>query len=534
MSLRIPRLTPLAWGLLAAAVVVAALGAEAVEGPEMPERAGDLAAGLALLGGGVVASAYRRRAGAGPLMLLSGLAWFAGDVSSALLYAHRGPLVHLLLTYPSGRTSSRIALVVIAAAYVDGLLPGLARSEWATLALMGAVVSVAAARQQSARGVERRARSAALAASALLGATLGFTALGRLTDTSTGGAPVWTLYGTVIVIACGLTADLLWGRWGRAAATGFVIDLGSHHEPHALRAALARALGDPSLELVYRIDDRAGWTDEAGRPATLPHRDERRAVMLIGEPSAPLAALVHDPAAVADPQLTTAVAAAARLAVANVRLQSEIERQVLDVAASRRRLMVAGDEERRRLGEQLAEGPEMRLAEVAARLERLTADSRREAGEVVQRLIEEVASSRAQLQDLGQGIRPRTLTAGGLRPALEELARQSTIPVRVEVPGGRFAPAIELVAYFVCSEALANIAKHAHAKQVRVALVASASDLRVVIADDGVGGADRRHAAGLRGLTDRVEALAGRLRVDSPRGAGTRVEAVLPRAGAAS
>jgi signal transduction histidine kinase len=196
--------------------------------------------------------------------------------------------------------------------------------------------------------------------------------------------------------------------------------------------------------------------------------------------------------------------------------------------------MVAGDEERRRLGEQLAEGPEMRLAEVAARLERLTADSRGEAGEVLHRLIEEVASSRAQLQDLGQGIRPRTLTAGGLRPALDELARQSTIPVHLEVPDGRLAPALELVAYFVCSEALANIAKHAHARQVHIALVASANDLEVVIADDGVGGADGRHAAGLRGLADRVEALAGRLRVDSPRGAGTRVEAVLPRAGAAS
>ena len=535
MSLRVPRLTPFAWALLAATVVVAALGAEAVNGPEMPERAGDLAAGLALLGGGVVATAYRRRAGAGPLMLLSGVAWFAGDVSNGLLYAHRGPFVHLLLTYPGGRTSSRITVLVIGAAYVDGLIPSLARSEWATLALMGAVVVVAAARHRRAHGIERRARAAALAASTLLGATLGLTALGRLTDTSTGVAPVWTLYGTVIAIACGLTADLLWGRWGRAAATGFVVDLGGQHGPHALRAALARALGDPSLQLVYRIDDQAGWTDEAGRPAALPRRDERRAVMLIGEPSAPLAALVHDPAALADPQLTTAVAAAARLAVANVRLQAEIERQLHDVAASRRRLMVAGDEERRRLGEQLADGPEARLAEVAARLERVAADSQGEAHEVLTRLTGDVASSRAQLQDLGQGIRPRALTAGGLRPALDELARQSAIPVDVAVPEGRFTPALELVAYFVCSEALANIAKHAHASQARVTLLASERDLTVVIVDDGVGGADARHATGLRGLADRVEALAGRLRVDSPRGAGTRIEAVLPtKVGAAS
>jgi signal transduction histidine kinase len=535
MSLRVPRLTPLTWALLAAGAVVAALGAEAVDGPGMPERLGDLAAGLALIGGGIAASAYRPRAGAGPLMLLSGLAWFAGDVWSAFLYGYRGPLVHLLLTYPSGRTSSRITMLVVAAAYVDGIVPALARSDSATLALMAAVVSVAVARRQSARGIERRARSAALAASALLGVTLGLTSLARLADASTGAAPVWTLYGTVIVIACGLTVDLLWGRWGRAAATGFVIDLGGQHEPRALRAALARALGDPSLDLVYRVDDRGGWTDEAGRPAELPSGDERRAVMLIGDSSAPLAALVHDPAALADPQLAGAVGAAARLAVANVRLQAEIERQLHDVAASRRRLMVAGDEERRRLGEQLADGPEARLAEVAARLERLAAGSHGEAHEVLTRLTGDVASSRAQLQDLGQGIRPRALTSGGLRPALDELARQSAIPVDIAVPEGRFSPALELVAYFVCSEALANIAKHARASQARVTLLASERDLTVVIADDGVGGADARHASGLRGLADRVEALAGRLRVDSPRGAGTRIEAVLPtKVGAAS
>ena len=533
MSLRVPHLSPFAWALLAVAVVGAALGAEAVDGPDMPEQAGDLAAGLALLGGGVVASAYRARAGAGPLMLLSGVAWFAGDLSSALLYAHRGPFVHMLLTYPSGRTSSRIALLIIGIAYVDGVIPGLARSEWATLALMGAVVSVAAARHRSARGVERRARAAALGAVALFAATLGLTSLGRLTDASTGAVPVWTLYGTVIAIACGLTADLVWGRWGRAAATGFVIDLGGRHEPRALRAALARALGDPSLELVYRVDDRAGWTDEAGRPAELPLGDERRAVMLIGEPGAPVAALVHDPAALGDPQLATAVAAAARLAVANVRLQAEIERQLHDVAASRRRLMEAGDEERRRLGEELAEGPEARLAEVAARLERLAAASDGESEEVVRRLTNDIATSRAQLQDLGQGIRPRTLTSGGLRPALGELAAQALVPVDVDVPEGRFAPALELVAYFVCSEALANIAKHAHAERARIALVASDQDLRVVVDDDGVGGADGLHGAGLKGLADRVEALAGRLRVESPHGGGTRVEAVLPTAGAA-
>ena len=533
MPLRAARLSPVAWGLLAAAAVAAAVAAESVSGPELPERAGDLAAGLALLGGGAVAWSRRPRAGAGPLMVLSGFAWFAGDLSSALLYAHRGPLVHLLLTYPSGRTSSRVTLLVIAAAYADGLIPDLARSEWLTLALMAAVVLVAAARHRAVGGAERRARAAALACAALLSATLGLAALARLLDAGARAAAVWALYGVVVAIAIGLTADLLWGRWGRAALTGFVIDLGDAHEPQALRAALARTLGDPELELAYRLDEHAGWVDEAGRPVQPPARDGdgRRAVTLIGEEDAPIAALVHDPAALSDPGIVTAVAAAARLAIANVRLQADVAGRVHDVAASRRRLVEAGDEERRRLGAQLGAGPEARLSEVATRLERLAAATGGEVGAALRRLSDELATTRVQLQEFGQGIRPRLLTDGGLRPALAELARHSSVPVELEVPDGRFAPAQVLVAYFVCSEALANVAKYANASAARVTVVAAEDALRVRVGDDGVGGADARRGSGLRGLADRVEALGGWLRVDSPPGGGTRVEAILPTAG---
>ena len=96
----------------------------------MPDAAGDLLAGLALLVGGAAAWAKRPGSRSGPLSVLAGVAWFAGDLTDVLLYAHRGPLVHLLLTYPSGRVDSRAGAVVIGAAYVDGLVPELARSEW--------------------------------------------------------------------------------------------------------------------------------------------------------------------------------------------------------------------------------------------------------------------------------------------------------------------------------------------------------------------------------------------------------------------
>ena len=194
---------------------------------------------------------------------------------------------------------------------------------------------------------------------------------------------------------------------------------------------------------------------------------------LIGEEDAPVAALVHDPAALSDPGLLAGVAAAAGLAVANVRLQAEVAERVHEVTASRRRLLEAGDAERRRLGEQLDEGPEARLAEVAARLERLAAGAGGAGGATLRGLSDELATTRAQLQEFAQGIRPRTLTDAGLRPALAELARQSSVPVEIDVPDRRFAPAHELAAFFVCSEALANVAKYADATRARMAVVAS-------------------------------------------------------------
>src|SRR5207247_182765 len=110
----------------------------------------------------------------------------------------------------------------------------------------------------------------------------------------------------VTVTAVGLTADLLWGRWTRAAVTGLVIDLGDRHEPQALRAALARALGDPGLQVAYRVAGTNGWIDEIGRPVELPAGDAAgRGVMLVHDAGEAVAALLHDPAALADGELAT-------------------------------------------------------------------------------------------------------------------------------------------------------------------------------------------------------------------------------------
>ncbi|HET8821712.1 MAG TPA: hypothetical protein VFM57_09205 [Thermoleophilaceae bacterium] len=520
-------LNPPGWALLTVVALVAALSAERVTGPGMPDAAGDLLAGFALVAGGAAAWAKRPETRSGPLSVLAGVAWFAGDLTDVLLYAHRGPLVHLLLTYPSGRVASRAGAAVIGAAYVDGLIPELARSEWPTIALMAAVVTVAAWRHRTVGGVERRARAAALAGASMIGGALALAAAARLAGADLAAGAAWTYYVAVAVTALGLSADLLWGRWTLAAVTGFVVDLGDRFEPDALRAALARSLGDPDVEVVYRVAGVDDWVDEAGRAVRLPDGDGR-AVTLVHDEGDPVAALVHDPAALADRELLDSVAAAARLAVANVRLQAEIAARIGEVAASRRRLAEARDDESRRLADRLHTGAERRLAGLRDRMSQLAAERDEEAGEVLRRLAGELDAARAELLGFARGLHPRSLTEEGLSKALDELVAQAAVPVRLEVAGGRFPAAQEAAAFFLCSEGLANIAKYAGSASADIAVRATPLGLVVRVADDGAGGADPGRGSGLRGLTDRIEALGGTLRVDSRAGAGTRLEAVLP------
>ena len=268
----------------------------------LAEAAADLAAGLALLAAGAVTWARVPRSGTGPLLALAGAAWLAGDAWSALVYAHRGPLVHALLTYPSGRTRSPLIVGVIAAAYVDGLVPNLARAPWPTIALVVTVVGAATWRRARARGLERRACMPPLVCAAGIAGALGLAAIGRLVGADTEAVATWAYDAAIILTAGALAADLLSGRSVRAAATGLVIDLADRQEPRALRTALARTIGDPALEIAYRVGER--WVDEAGQPMHLPTgSSQARAVTVVEDGGAPVAALVHDPAALRDTTL---------------------------------------------------------------------------------------------------------------------------------------------------------------------------------------------------------------------------------------
>ncbi len=138
-----------------------------------------------------------------------------------------------------------------------------------------------------------------------------------------------------------------------------------------------------------------------------------------------------------------------------------------------------------------------------------------------------------ELRQLAQGLHPRVLAEAGLPGALASLAGQAPVPVEVVAPAAKLPADVEAVAYFLCSEALANIAKHASASRISVSVKAGDGQVRVLIEDDGVGGADPARGTGLQGLADRVEALGGTLHIESPAGGGTRLAAEIPLGGEA-
>jgi signal transduction histidine kinase len=516
---------------LAVAGVAFGLVAELVayRSGELGRAVADLAVGWALMGCGFVAWERRPALRFGPLMVAAGTTWFLGTFATAALYLHRGPLVHALLSYPSGRLSRPLARAVVIAAYVDGAIEPLGRSSLATLVLCSGLAAAAVDAWRAAVGPNRRARAGASAAAVAVALVLGVGAAGRMAGWDTDSATLW-VYEVVLVLAgVGLTADLLAGRWSQGAVTGLVVDLGGLWEPVSLRDKLARALGDASLGLGYWLDEEDGYVDEAGRAFTLPAPGADRAVTPIESDGGRVAVLVHDRAVLDEPALVEAVAAAARLAVTNVRLQTQVRARVAQLAASRRRILEVADAQRRQLERELHDGAALRLAAVSRHVASLARDVQsHRARELVDDVQRQLDAARAELHELANGIHPAALTSGGLAAALPELAGRAAVPIELDVCETRFAPAVEAAAYFVCAEALTNIAKYADASRASVDVHDGGGRLLVAVTDDGVGGADAAGGSGLRGLADRVEALGGRLRVESPRGSGTRLVAEIP------
>src|SRR5215216_1547274 len=470
-------------------------------------------------------------------MAATGFTWFVGNfaqvgvaavawLAAHMVYLHRGPLVQLVLTYPSGRPRSRLVRGVVAVGYAAAVTT-IWGSEAATIVLAGLLLGVCAREYGRAVGRARRARLIALQAAAGLSLVLaGIAAARLLLPSGEVGRPTLLIYEAALcVLAGGLLAGLLVAPWRQTAVADLVVELGEARSG-TVRGELARALGDPSLELGYWLPDRAVFADTEGRALALPGAGSGRSVTVVEREGQPVAALVHDPAVLEDPGLLEAVASAAQLAAANARLQAEVRARVEELAASRRRILAVRDEERRRLERRLHDKAEARLGELAVTLrrgQRSTTDQRTR--EQIAHAEDQLARTLEELRRLAHGLHPRVLAEHGLAGALAALAKDLPVPVDINVPSTQLPEQVAVAAYFVCAEALANVAKHAAAAHVAVAVTASEDRVKVEIADDGVGGADPAHGSGLRGLADRVETFGGTLQVESTSGHGTRLAA---------
>jgi signal transduction histidine kinase len=502
----------------------------------------DLLVGWTFIACGLVAGSVRPQSATGHLMVVSGFTWFLGNFASQEgmigwlglhgLYLYRGPFIQCVLSFPTGSLSSRLDRVTVAVGYIAAVITPIAGSEIATIALAALVIAVAARSYLKAIGPTRRARAPVLRAATVVGVVLAGSAIAHLLLPAGANDLVLFLYEVALgAIAIDLLTNLLRAPWERAAVTDLMIGL-AETPTATLRDALARALGDPTIEVGYVIPGSEGYVDARGRLIEIPQIGKGRAVTPIELEGRRLGVLVHDPAVLDDPGLLESIASAARLAASNARLQVEVRAQVAEVRASRRRLVEAGDEERRRLEGRLREGAERRLNAIGTRLAEARALAERPGAggtlELVEQVYRQLRRGFDDLHELARGLHPVALRESGLAGALSDLATRSPVSIEVSVSVGDLPAEVEAGAYFVCSEALANIAKHARASSGSVSVTSRNDWLVVEITDDGVGGATAGVGWGPRGLTDRVEALGGRLYVDSPEGGGTRLTAEIP------
>ena len=481
----------------------------------------DLLAGWAFLACGLVAWSKRPESRSGALMAATGAAWFAGTFVDELVYLHRGPLVHLVLAYPGGRLRGRLEWGAAAVAYGAAFSTDVWQNAAAAIGLSAAFVAVAARGWLRAAGRERRARLASLSATGAVAFVFTGLALAQLTlSVEDVKEPALLAYEAALgALAVVLAGALLVAPWDRPY-TDLVVELGEGRSD-TLRDALAQALGDPTLEVGYWSPVAGAYVDAAG-VALDPEQDGNgRSLTRIDHDGEPVAVLAHDRAVLEDPGLLEAVATASRLAATNARLQAQVRAQVTELEASRRRLVESRDRERRRLEQRLHDGAERQLAALNAVLEqaRERATASPETAVRVDRAAQQLERTAEELRGLARGLHPRSLS---------ELAGASRVPVDLSLPEQALSGPLEATVYFVCSEALANVAKHAEASRVSVAVTVHDGRVRVEIRDDGIGGADPARGTGLAGLADRVESLGGALRVVSPAGAGTTVVAEIP------
>lgn len=317
---------------------------------------------------------------------------------------------------------------------------------------------------------------------------------------------------------------------GLRRVRSFVDDVrDGRREPEEIGTVLAAALRDPSAELLFRLPASDTYADSSGHVVTEPP-DGEGALTPIEHRGQEIGLLRHRRDLLDRPDLLHSILEAASLAIEIARLRVEVRLQLVEVNESRARIVQAGYEERRRLERDLHDGAQQRLVTLGIVLRRLQRSLPREArvlGPALDSAVDEIGHAIADLRTIAAGVRPPRLD-DGLAAALADLARGAPLLVDVEATEERLPPQVEAAAYFVVCEAVTNAVKHASPSRVRVEAMLADGGLRLLVADDGIGGANSARGTGLVGLADRVEAQGGTLLIQSPLGGGTRIEAEFP------
>jgi signal transduction histidine kinase len=561
--------------------VVAGAGAVWLAAHQPPDRPTEpdvlltVVVGASLLGCGIASWRARPENRLGPVMVITGFAWFAGQLSeatapwvytlgSALQYTFAIGLVYLLLSFPSGRLRGRLdrwlmigvgvlfAMVLLAMLYGNkaGIrCPGCPNNlldvfhddrkaqAWLNLErlLGGVLITIVIAqlvrRWLRASSAQRRAVAPVLVAGCASLAALVWTVTFDLLGDPLSSLPATVWFYTTALVPIAVLYVFVQRRLARGQVAGLVVQLGEPSASVGLREALARTLGDPSLELAFWFPAEQCYVDGEGVPLRLPAEDSGRRATFVERDGQPIAALLHDPVLEYNAELVRSVCAAASLALENERLQADLRARLAELQASRARLVEATDVERRRIERDLHDGTQQRLVSIAMSLGLLESKMPAEAAAqpLVRETREALAMALAELRELTHGINPPLLTERGLAAALDELCRRAALPTHLQVTVERRLPdQVESAAYFVASEALTNAAKHSHGTEVRITASDDGRWLTVEVADNGIGGASTGGGSGLRGLEDRVEALSGRFTVSSPPGRGTTLRAEIP------
>jgi signal transduction histidine kinase len=539
-----------------------------------------LVVGWGFIGAGLFGWDRRPDNSVGSLMVATGFAWLISLISASNVPAlftagvfvssvYFVTAIHMLLAAPYGRGLSRGDRRIVVAGYLlvtVGLLPlylfvdpakdgcdgcpenailiehnqtivdlTSAFVSLAGIALIAAVLISLIRRWRRATRPERRLYAPVYAA----GVALMIAAIAQLalqTAGFAGGAAEIAYLISLVPLALVpylFLAAFVRARVAQGGAVGeLMARLSAAPRSGQVRDALADALEDPSLDLVFWLPERGRFVDRRGHDYELPEDDPTRAVTKVEREGECVAAIVHDGTL---PQMrghVEAVGAAAALALDNERLDAELRAKVDELRGSRERMLQIGLEERRRLERDLHDGAQQRLVSMALNIRLARAKLNEDplaADQLLGSASEELDSALEELRELARGIHPAVLSDRGLGTALETLANRAPVPVELgELPGERFPEAVELAAYFVVAEALTNVAKYAQASHATVQVERHNGRVVVEVADDGIGGADPDRGTGLQGLADRIAVLEGRLEVESERGRGTTVRARIP------